>query len=151
MNICTDNAKAMVSEISGTLTGIWTVTPNCIVFFTTMHLPFKQKPVSHKNVLDEAVTIINFVKSQPWSTCFLIWCGTGWAVHIENSCTVKDGGFLQENSWCAWVVSRAGPCCPGIAWKNNGPLLTQTWVFKTFSWKWSEPITLRTKYWRIDC
>ena len=61
------------------------VAPNCTIlvataFFIIMHVRLnKQKqnpPFSLKNVLDAAIKFINFIKSQPLNTHFLIFCLT---------------------------------------------------------------------------
>lgn len=49
-----------------------------IVFFTTLHVHLKKRPGLLKNVFDETVQMIDFIKSGPLSTCFIVFCVTKW-------------------------------------------------------------------------
>ncbi|KAL4149549.1 hypothetical protein QTP88_003477 [Uroleucon formosanum] len=78
IDICTDGAKAMVGKTAGVILRIKEVTNNCSNSHCILHrqaLAIKKMPIPLKNVLDEAVKIINFVKSRPLSTrLFTILC-----------------------------------------------------------------------------
>ncbi|KAL4104871.1 hypothetical protein QTP88_020147 [Uroleucon formosanum] len=77
-DICTDGAKAMVGKTAGVVLRIKEVTNNCSNSHCILHrqaLAIKKIPIPLKNVLGEAVKIINFVKSRPLSTrLFTILC-----------------------------------------------------------------------------
>lgn len=61
--IGTDGAKAMVIIVMAPGDGVIALALVVIVFFTTMHSWLKKKkPISLKNVLDNAVKIINCIK-----------------------------------------------------------------------------------------
>lgn len=86
----------MVGETSYTLTGIWTMTRKWTSghYILHHHAPVlkkkkKKKPVSRKNALGEAETILNFIKSQPSNTCFLISWGTKREGRIKHFCTAN--------------------------------------------------------------
>lgn len=71
IDICTDVAKAMVGKTAGVVSRIKELTNNCSNSHCILHrqvLAIKNMPIPLKNVLDEAVKIINFVKSRPLST-----------------------------------------------------------------------------------
>lgn len=85
IDICTDGAKAMVGKTAGVVSRIKEVTNNCSNSHCILHrqaLAIKKMPIPLKNVLDEAVKIINFVKSRPLSTrLFTILCEDMESMH----------------------------------------------------------------------
>ncbi|CAI6344434.1 unnamed protein product [Macrosiphum euphorbiae] len=85
IDICTDGAKAMVGKTAGVVSRIKEVTNNCSNSHCIFHrqaLAIKKMPIPLKNVLDEAVKIINFVKSRPLSTrLFTILCEDMGSMH----------------------------------------------------------------------
>lgn len=122
MNICTSKAKTMVGETFGTLAGVWTVAPS----WTSSHrilyhrAPVLKEKVSHKNVFDEAETIINFTKPQPSSPCFLISQGTKWEVGIKHFCTASmTVAFRESTSAIVWLVGRTRHTCHRIPRRNS--------------------------------
>ena len=82
------------------------VAPNCTIlvataFFIIMHVRLnKQKqnpPFSLKNVLDAAIKFINFIKSQPLNTHFLIFCLTNATYQNTNlSCKLNQPCFSRN-------------------------------------------------------
>lgn len=68
ISVCTDGAKAMVGKLSGAVTRIKNVAKNCSTSHCILHryaLVTKRISPSLKVVLDEAVHIINFIKTRP--------------------------------------------------------------------------------------
>ena len=78
IDICTDGAKAMTGRTAGAVSRIKMKAPNCSSSHCILHrqsLAVKKMPPNLKLVLDEAVKIINFVKSRPLqSRLFSILC-----------------------------------------------------------------------------
>lgn len=85
IDICTDGAKAMVGKTASAVSRIKEIAKNCSSSHCILHrhaLAIKKMPIPLKNVLDEAVKIINFVKSRPLSTrLFTILCEDMGSVH----------------------------------------------------------------------
>lgn len=68
VNVCSDGAASMVGKLKGTVSRIKHVAPNCTSSHCILHrhaLVAKHIPPDLKNVLDEAVQIVNYVKSRP--------------------------------------------------------------------------------------
>uniref|UniRef100_A0A8C3HM34 Zinc finger BED domain-containing protein 5 n=1 Tax=Chrysemys picta bellii TaxID=8478 RepID=A0A8C3HM34_CHRPI len=68
IDVCADGARAMIGKMKGAVTRIISVAPESTKSHCALHRPalaVKKIPVYLKIVLDEAVQIINFVKSQP--------------------------------------------------------------------------------------
>ncbi|XP_057667358.1 zinc finger BED domain-containing protein 5-like [Diorhabda carinulata] len=68
IDICTDGAKAMTGKTAGVVSRIQKKAPNCGSSHCLLHrqtLAMKQMPSNLKLVMDEAVKIINFIKSRP--------------------------------------------------------------------------------------
>uniref|UniRef100_A0A674KES1 BED-type domain-containing protein n=1 Tax=Terrapene triunguis TaxID=2587831 RepID=A0A674KES1_9SAUR len=68
IDVCTDGARAMIGKMKGAVTRILSVAPESTKSHCVLHrqaLAVKKIPASLKIVLDEAVQIINFVKSRP--------------------------------------------------------------------------------------
>ncbi|GFV71583.1 zinc finger BED domain-containing protein 5 [Trichonephila clavipes] len=66
IDVCTDGAKAMTSNTAGLVSRIKIKSPNCSSSHCILHrqaLAMKQMPSNLKLVMDEAVKIINFIKS----------------------------------------------------------------------------------------
>ena len=86
----------MVGETFGTLAGIWTVAPKCTGNHCILHhhvLANKEKknPVSHKNGLDEALTIIPLsFNLQPWP---------GSSIRTSSLCTKVVGLILGQGTF----------------------------------------------------
>uniref|UniRef100_K7G4R7 DUF4371 domain-containing protein n=1 Tax=Pelodiscus sinensis TaxID=13735 RepID=K7G4R7_PELSI len=78
VDVCSDGAKAMVGTVAGAVTRIKNVAPNCTSSHCILHrhaLVVKNISPSLKNVLDEAVQIINYIKTRPLqSRLFKIMC-----------------------------------------------------------------------------
>ncbi|XP_029768663.1 zinc finger BED domain-containing protein 5-like [Terrapene carolina triunguis] len=78
IDVCTDDARAMIGKMKGTVTRIISVAPESPKSHCVLHrqaLALKKIPAYLKIVLDEAVQIINFVKSRPLqSRLFKILC-----------------------------------------------------------------------------
>lgn len=85
VDICTDGAKAMVGKTSGAVARIKEVAPKCTSSHCILHrqaLAVKKMPPSLKTVLDEAVKIINFIKSRPLNMrLFQVLCDDMGSVH----------------------------------------------------------------------
>lgn len=78
-DILTNDAKGMVGKTYSASAGIKAVVSRRLlpVFFPITHSQLFKKPVSLKNDLDEAVKIINFVKSQSLAlNLFNLQCDT---------------------------------------------------------------------------
>uniref|UniRef100_K7GDR9 DUF4371 domain-containing protein n=1 Tax=Pelodiscus sinensis TaxID=13735 RepID=K7GDR9_PELSI len=74
VDVCSDGAKAMVGTVAGAVTRIKNVAPNCTSSHCVLHR-LKNISPSLKNVLDEAVQIINYIKTRPLqSRLFKIMC-----------------------------------------------------------------------------
>ena len=77
-DVCTDDAKVMVGKFSGAVTRIKSVAPGCTSSHCILHsqaLVARNSPLPLKLVLDDAVKIVNFVKSRPLqSRLFKILC-----------------------------------------------------------------------------
>ncbi len=68
VNVCSDGAAAMVGKLKGTVSRIKNVAPNCTSSHCILHrhaLVAKNIPPDLKDVLNEAVKIVNYVKSRP--------------------------------------------------------------------------------------
>ncbi|XP_025410381.1 zinc finger BED domain-containing protein 5-like [Sipha flava] len=68
IDVCTDGAKAMVGNVAGVVARIKKVSPNCTSSHCVLYrhsLATKKMPVLLKQVLDNAVKIINHVKTRP--------------------------------------------------------------------------------------
>ncbi|XP_014298159.2 zinc finger BED domain-containing protein 5-like [Microplitis demolitor] len=78
IDICTDGAKAMTSNTAGLVSRINNRARNCTSSHCILHrqaLAMKQMPPNLKLVMDEAVKIINFIKSRPLqSRLFSLMC-----------------------------------------------------------------------------
>lgn len=78
IDICTDGAKAMTGKTAGAVSRIKNKAPNCSSSHCILHrqaLAMKQMPSNLKLVMDEAVKIINFIKSRPLqSRLFSLLC-----------------------------------------------------------------------------
>src|SRR5215469_32185 len=78
IDICTDGAKAMTGKTAGSASRIKSKAPHCRSSHCILHrqaLAMKQMPPNLKLVLDEAVRIINFIKSRPLqSRLFSLLC-----------------------------------------------------------------------------
>lgn len=75
IDVCSDGAAAMIGKIKGTLTRIKDVAPkysssHCVLHrhaLVTMKIPYELK-----TVLDQAVQIVNYVKSRPLQSRFFL-------------------------------------------------------------------------------
>lgn len=78
-----------------------------LVFFTTTHLELKkEKPISLKNVLYEAVKIITVFKSPPWVCIFLVFYVTKWVIHVRHFCILSMRVISRRNIFViVWVSS----------------------------------------------
>ncbi|XP_008183154.1 zinc finger BED domain-containing protein 5-like [Acyrthosiphon pisum] len=68
IDVCSDGAAAMVGKIKGTVTRIKNVAPKCHSSYCVLHrhaLVSKKMPLELKQVLNEAVCIVNYIKSRP--------------------------------------------------------------------------------------
>lgn len=68
IDVCSDGAAAMIGKIKGTITRIKNVAPKCNSSHCVLHrhaLVGKKMPTDLKQVLNEAVYIVNYVKSRP--------------------------------------------------------------------------------------
>ncbi|GFW33091.1 zinc finger BED domain-containing protein 5 [Trichonephila clavipes] len=78
IDVCTDGAKAMTGNTAGLVSRIKIKAPNCSSSHCILHrqaLAMKQMPSNLKLVMDEAVKIINFIKSRPLqSRLFSLLC-----------------------------------------------------------------------------
>lgn len=78
IDICTDGAKAMTGKTAGAVSRMKNKAPNCSSSHCILHrqaLAMKQMPSNLKLVMDEAVKIINFIKSRPLqSRLFSLLC-----------------------------------------------------------------------------
>ncbi|GFS73616.1 zinc finger BED domain-containing protein 5 [Trichonephila clavipes] len=78
VDVCTDGANAMTGNTAGLVSRIKIKAPNCSSSHCILHrqaLAMKQIPSNLKLVMDEAVKIINFIKSRPLqSRLFSLLC-----------------------------------------------------------------------------
>lgn len=85
IDVCTDGAKAMVGHVAGVVTRIKKVSKNCTSSHCVLHrhsLATKKMPALLKQVLDNAVKIINFVKARPLQCRLLkILCEDVGSIH----------------------------------------------------------------------
>ncbi|XP_060881854.1 zinc finger BED domain-containing protein 5-like [Metopolophium dirhodum] len=68
IDVCSDGAAAMVGKIKGTVTRIKNVAPKCHSSHCVLHrhaFVSKKMPLELKQVLNEAVCIVNYIKSRP--------------------------------------------------------------------------------------
>lgn len=68
IDVCSDGAAAMIDKIKGTITRIKKVVPNYNSSHCVLHrhaLVAQRMPYQLKRVLDQAVQIVNYVKSRP--------------------------------------------------------------------------------------
>nr|XP_034838509.1 zinc finger BED domain-containing protein 5-like [Maniola hyperantus] len=68
IDVCSDGAAAMIGKVKGTVSRIKTVAQNCTSSHCILHrhaLAVKRVPSDLKQVLDQAVQIVNFVKTRP--------------------------------------------------------------------------------------
>ncbi|KAL4098313.1 hypothetical protein QTP88_022947 [Uroleucon formosanum] len=114
IDICTDGAKAMVGKTAGVVSRIKEVTNNCSNSHCILHrqaLAIKKMPIPLKNVLDEAVKIINFVKSRPLSTrLFTILCEDMGSMHklllYHTELRLTDKIWLFRLSYLADIFTK---------------------------------------------
>lgn len=92
----------MVGKTAGVVSRIKEVTNNCSNSHCILHrqaLVIKKMPIPLKNVLDEAVKIINFVKSRPLSTrLFTILCEDPKCAQITTLPYRSKIAFSGENT-----------------------------------------------------
>ncbi|XP_050527868.1 zinc finger BED domain-containing protein 5-like [Daktulosphaira vitifoliae] len=85
IDVCTDGAKAMMGNIAGVVARIKEVSKKCTSSHCVLHrhsLATKKVPVVLKQVLDNAVKIINYIKTRPLQSRLLkILCEDMGAVH----------------------------------------------------------------------
>uniref|UniRef100_K7FW21 DUF4371 domain-containing protein n=1 Tax=Pelodiscus sinensis TaxID=13735 RepID=K7FW21_PELSI len=97
IDVRSDGAKAMVGTVAGAVTRIKKkVAPNCTRNHCILHrhaLVVKNISPSLKNVLDEAVQIINYIKTRPLqSRLFKIMCEDMGSQHTACFYIQKSGG-----------------------------------------------------------
>jgi hypothetical protein len=85
IDVCSDGAKAMIGKVNGTITRIKKVAQNCSSNHCILHryaLVTKRISITLKSVLDEAVKIVNFIKSRPFqSRIFKALCEDMGSLH----------------------------------------------------------------------
>jgi hypothetical protein len=68
VNVCTDGARAMTAKTAGVVAGVKTLAPSCSNSHCVLHrqgLVAKTMEGDVKTVLDDAVKIVNYIKSRP--------------------------------------------------------------------------------------
>ncbi|GBO14121.1 Zinc finger BED domain-containing protein 5 [Araneus ventricosus] len=89
IEVCSDGAKSMTGKVSGVVARIKNVAKNCNSTRCILHryaLVTKRISVTFKSVLDEAVKIINFIKSKPFqSRIFKAMCEDMGSLHNTAS------------------------------------------------------------------
>ncbi|XP_064416538.1 zinc finger BED domain-containing protein 5-like [Latimeria chalumnae] len=84
---CTDGAKSMTGRHSGVVTRIRAVAPNAMWVHCSIHreaLAAKSMPTNLKEVLDNAVKMVNFIKARPLnSRIFSALCNEMGSEHIN--------------------------------------------------------------------
>ena len=93
-----------------------------IVFFTATPL-WKKNLVLLKNVLNESVNIVNFIKPCPLSTCFIM------TLFDYVLCILKYNGCLKEWHFCSCLNCTKLFFFYGIPLKKI--LIDRLWLFKT--------------------
>lgn len=87
VDVCTDGAKAMTGKISGAIAKIKEKAKGCSSSHCVLHrhaLAMKKMPPFIKEVLDETVKIINFIKSRSKNTrLFKILCDDMGSLHTS--------------------------------------------------------------------
>ena len=87
VDVCTDGAKAMTGKTSGVISRIKQKVKECSSSHCVLHrhaLAGKKMPPSLKEVLDESVKIINFIKSRPKNTrLFKMLCEDMGSLHTS--------------------------------------------------------------------
>ncbi|KAL4084236.1 hypothetical protein QTP88_028061 [Uroleucon formosanum] len=104
----------MVGKTAGVVLRIKEVTNNCSYSHCILHrqaLAIKKIPIPLKNVLDEAVKIINFVKSRPLSTrLFTILCEDMGSMHksllYHTELRLTDKIWLFRLSYLADIFTK---------------------------------------------
>lgn len=93
--------------------------------------------ISHKNGLDEAIQIINFVKSWSLNTCFfLIFHVIKRKAYIKHFCYDRYCDCLKEKYFCDWVASWT------ICFSMEYHFYLKEWLIRHFTEKeQSEPVT----------
>lgn len=85
IDVCTDGAKAMVEATAGAITKVKEKSKEIRSSHCILHrhaLAMKTVPFSLKNVMDDAIKIINFIKSRPLkSRLFKILCDDTESLH----------------------------------------------------------------------
>jgi len=83
--VCTDGAKAMVGATAGVIAKIKEKSKEIRSSHCILHrhaMAMKTMPFSLKNVMDDAIKIINFIKSRPLkSRLFKILCDDMGSLH----------------------------------------------------------------------
>lgn len=91
--------------------------------------------VSCKNVLDETVKIINFIKSQPLSThLYNILCEKIGGRGVDFCYKPKYEGCLMENHLCNCLSHELN--YPLFSWNTMNWQTEELTVWQTFSQKW---------------
>lgn len=67
-----------------------------IVFLPTCMFIFFFKPGLLKNVFDETLQMIDFIKSWPLSTCFVVLCVTKWEACKQTLAHPQVWGLLSQ-------------------------------------------------------
>nr|XP_006005906.1 PREDICTED: zinc finger BED domain-containing protein 5-like [Latimeria chalumnae] len=87
IGICTDGVKSMTGRHSGVVTRIRAVAPNAMWVHCSIHreaLAAKSMPTNLKEVLDNAVKMVNFIKARPLnSRIFSALCNEMGSEHVN--------------------------------------------------------------------
>lgn len=97
IDVCTDGAKAIVGNIAGVVTRIKKVSANCTSSYCVLHrhsIATRRMPVLLKQVLDNAVKIINHVKTWPLQCRLLKILCEYWELY-SNHCY-----YIQKYDGC---------------------------------------------------
>ena len=96
-----DGAKAMKRKLNGAVIRIKYILKNCKNVHCRLHkydLVTKQMSSSLKNALDEAIQIVNFIKSQPLQCCiFKQLCESMGSEHTTSLLHREIGRLSREN------------------------------------------------------
>ena len=87
VGVCSDSARAMTGRHGGVVTRIQSVAPNAVFTHCSIHreaLAAKTLQSSFKDVLDNAIKIVNLIKARALNSPCLQLCATIWALSMIN-------------------------------------------------------------------
>ena len=129
VGVCSDGARAMTGQHSGVITKIIQVAPNAKFTHCSIHreaLASKAMPSNLKDVLDQAVKVVNFIKSRALnSRMFTILCNEMGSEHNK---------LLLHSE---------------VRWLSRGKVLSRLFEFECKFFSQTQNLNLLIAFWMI--